>query len=112
MIVTLQTERIRTIEQVAAFVEANEPVEFQPVDRAGAYDVVSRTLARLGYRALDKPSKALVKRYLAKTTGYSRAQRTRLIRQCGGVGRKRLLLERPDCIRQGLDSSPAVAREP
>ena len=73
MIVTLQTERIRTIEQVAAFVEANEPVEFQPADRAGAYDFVSRTLARLGYRALDKPSKALVKRYLAKTTGYSRA---------------------------------------
>ena len=33
MIVTLQTERIRTIEQVAAFAEANEPVEFQPLDR-------------------------------------------------------------------------------
>ena len=33
MIVTLQTERIRTIEQVAAFVDANEPVEFQPLDR-------------------------------------------------------------------------------
>ena len=51
MIVTLQTERIRTIGQVAAFVEANEPVEFQPADRAGAYDFVSRTLARLGHRA-------------------------------------------------------------
>ena len=81
MIVTLQTERIRTIGQVAAFVEANEPVEFQPLDRGGAYAFVARTLARLGYRALDKPSKALVKRYLAKTTGYSRAQLTRLIRQ-------------------------------
>ena len=61
MIVTLQTERIRTIEQVGAF--------------------VARTLTRLGYRALDKPSKALVKGYLAKATGYSRAQLTRLIRQ-------------------------------
>ena len=81
MIVTLQTERLRTIEQVAAFVEANAPVEFQPQDRAGAYAFVARTLTRLGYRALDKPAKALVKRYLAKTTGYSRAQLTRLIRQ-------------------------------
>ena len=81
MIVTLQTERVRTIEQVAAFVEATEPVEFQPLDRDGAYTFVGRTLTRLGYRALDKPSKALVKRYLAKTTGYSRAQLTRLIRQ-------------------------------
>ena len=80
LIVTLQTERIRTIGQVAAFVEANEPVELQPLDRGDAYAFVSRTLTRLGYRALDKPSKALVKRYLAKTTGYSRAQLTRLIR--------------------------------
>ncbi len=81
MIVTLQTERIRTIEQVAVFVEASAPVEFRPLDRAGAYAFVARTLTRLGYRTLDKPAKALVKRYLAKTTGYSRAQLTRLIRQ-------------------------------
>ena len=81
MIVTLQTERIRTMEQVAAFVEASEPVDFQPLDRDGAYAFVARTLTRLGYRALDRPSKALVKRYVAKTTGYSRAQLTRLIRQ-------------------------------
>ena len=81
MIVTLQTERTRTIEQVAAFVEANEPVDFQPLDRAGAYAFVARTLTRPGYHALDKPSKALAKRYLAKATGYSRAQLTRLVRQ-------------------------------
>ena len=78
---TLQSEHIRTIEQVAAFVEASEPVTFQPLDREGAYTFVSKTLVRLAYRGLDKPSKTLVKRYLAKTTGYSRAQLTRLIRQ-------------------------------
>ena len=87
MIVTLRTERIRTIEQVAAFLEANEPVDFQPADRESAYDFVARTLARLGYRALDKPSKVLVKRYLAKVTGYSRAQLTRLIRQHRETGK-------------------------
>ena len=54
---------------------------FQPLDREGAYTFVSKTLVRLAYRGLDKPSKTLVKRYLAKTTGYSRAQLTRLIRQ-------------------------------
>ena len=48
MIVTLQTETLRTIGQVAAFVEANEPVEFQPLDRDGAYAFVARTLTRLG----------------------------------------------------------------
>ena len=81
MIATLQTERVRTIEQVAAFVEAIKPADFHPLDRDGAYAFVARTLTRLDYRALDKPSKALVKRYLARTTGNSRAQLTRLIRQ-------------------------------
>ena len=66
MIVTLQTERIRTLEQVAAFIEANAPVDFQPTDQASAYDFVARTLSRLGYRTLDKPSKVLVKRFLAR----------------------------------------------
>ena len=80
MIVTLQTERIRTIEQVAAFVAANEPVQFQPLDRDGAYAFVARTQTRFGSRAPDKPSKALVKRFPAKATGYSRAQLTRLVR--------------------------------
>ena len=55
MIVTLQTERIGTIEQVAAFVEANEPVDFQPLDREGAYACVARTLTRLGYAPWTRP---------------------------------------------------------
>ena len=41
MIVTLQIERVRTIEQIATFVEAREPVEFQPLDRDGAYAFVA-----------------------------------------------------------------------
>ena len=87
MIVTLRIERLRTMEQVAAFIEASEPVNFQPSDRTEAYEFVARTLARLGYCALDRPSKTLVKRLLAKTTGYSRAQLTRLIRQYRDTGR-------------------------
>ena len=84
---TLRIEYLRTMEQVAAFLEAKGPVEYQPSDRTGAYQFVARTLARLGYYAPDRPSKALVKRILAKTTGYSRAQLTRLIRQHRKTGR-------------------------
>ena len=40
---------------MAAFVEANEPVDFQPADLDGAYAFMARTLTRLGYRTLDKP---------------------------------------------------------
>ena len=55
MIVTLRTEWPRTIEEVAAFVEANEPVEFQPLDRDGAYAFVTRTLTRLGTAPRTSP---------------------------------------------------------
>ena len=81
MIVTLQTECVRTIGQIAAFIEANEPVEFPTPGpgrclRLRGADADAARLPRPG-----PASKALVKRYLAKTTGYSRAQLTRLIRQ-------------------------------
>ena len=59
MIVTLQTERIHTLEQVAAFVEANAPVDFQPVDRASAYEFVARMLSRLGAGPMFKELEGL-----------------------------------------------------
>ena len=79
MIVTLQTERVRTLEQVRAFVEGSEAVDFTGADRESVYEFVRRTLVRLSYERLGKPDKGLVRRYLAKVTGLSRAQLTRLI---------------------------------
>ena len=43
---TLQTERIGTLEEVRAFVEGSEPVDIKLADRASAYDFVRRTLVR------------------------------------------------------------------
>ena len=40
---TLQTERLRTMEQVRAFIEGSEPVDYKPKDRACAYAFVRRT---------------------------------------------------------------------
>ena len=56
MIVTVQAERLRTMEQVRAFVEGCEPVDHQPRDRAGAHAFVRRTLVRFDYR---RPSRGL-----------------------------------------------------
>ncbi len=81
MIVTLRTERIRTLDQLRAFLEGNEAADFQPTRRDSAYALVRRTLVRFEYHGLRKPDKGLVKRYLEKVTGLSRAQVTRLIRQ-------------------------------
>ncbi|WP_423928900.1 integrase [Candidatus Palauibacter sp.] len=81
MIVTLRTERIRTLDEVRAFLEGSEPVDFTLDDRDSAYVFVRRSLERLRYHRLGKPDKGLVKAYLAKVTGLSRAQLTRLIAQ-------------------------------
>ena len=81
MIVTLQSERIRTIVQVAAFVEANEPVELHPLDRDGACAFVARTLTRLDYRALDRPSKAHSARRRRRGTRGAAHPRVCLLRQ-------------------------------
>ena len=87
MIVTPQTQRVQTLEQVRAFVEGSEAVDFTGGDRAGVYALVRRTLVRLGYHRLGKADKGLVKRYLAKVSGLSRAQLTRLIGQHRRTGR-------------------------
>ena len=87
MIVTLQTERVRTLDQVRAFVEGSEAVDFAGTERESVYEFVRRALVRLDYERLGKSDKGLVRRYLAKVTGLSRAQLTRLIGQHRETGR-------------------------
>ena len=89
MILTLDTERLRTLEQVRAFMEGNRPVDFRPGDRGDVYEFARRTLVRFRYADLEKPAKGLVKRYLGKVTGLSRAQLTRLIGQYRAPGASR-----------------------
>ena len=81
MIVTLRTERIRTLDQVRAFLDGSQPADFKLTDRTSAYAFVRRTLVRFEYHGLRKPDKGLVRRFLEKVTGFSRAQTNRLIAQ-------------------------------
>ncbi|WP_419935247.1 integrase [Candidatus Palauibacter sp.] len=77
---TLRTERIRTLEQVRAFLDGNEAADFVLADRDSAYVLVRRTLERFGYHHRPgRSDKGLLRAYLAKVTGLSRAQLTRLI---------------------------------
>ena len=87
MILSLDVEGLRTPEQVRAFLDGNGAVVFQPVSRSEAYAFVSRMLSRFGYAGLDRPDRGLVKRFLGKATGLSRAQVTRLVAQYLKTGR-------------------------
>jgi hypothetical protein len=87
MIVTLQTHGLQTLEQIRSFLEGNQILEFEPPQRKAAYEFVSQTLQRLDYARLGRADKGLVRHYLCKLTGLSRAQVTRLISQFHKTGR-------------------------
>ena len=81
MIVTLQTQLISSIDQVREFVLATESALFSVTDRKEASQWMAKTLRHFRYANLSKEHKGLIRLYLAKVTGLSRAQVARCIRQ-------------------------------
>ena len=69
------------LNQVREFVNASCGIVFSPVNRTESYEWLARTLKRFNYYKLSKTDKGTVRAYLAKRTGYSRAQLNRLIAQ-------------------------------
>jgi hypothetical protein len=67
------------LEQIRAFLAGVGEMRFAGQGRAAVYGWTERTLVRFGYTGLDKRDKGLVRRYIARITGLSRAQVTRLI---------------------------------
>jgi transposase InsO family protein len=70
-----------SLEQIRAFLEASEEVHFEGKRRREVYDWITRLLRQQGYRAQGKVVRGLLRRYVAKMTGRSRAQVTRLLGQ-------------------------------
>jgi transposase InsO family protein len=70
-----------SLEQIRAFLEASEEVQFQGKRRREVYDWVTRLLRQQSYRKQGKVARGLLRRYVAKMTGRSRAQVTRLVGQ-------------------------------
>lgn len=81
MIVTLQTHALQTLEQIRAFVAGAGPVSFTLADRASAHAWMADTLKRFGYASASRADRGMLRQYLAKVTGLSRAQVTRRITQ-------------------------------
>lgn len=89
MIVTLKTHRLQTLEQIRAFLDGTQPIGFQAPQRDAAYGFITQQLIHFGYRGLTRADKGLIRRYLTKVTGLSRAQVTRLITQYRTTGQLR-----------------------
>jgi len=91
----LKTQGLQRLEQVRAFLEGAQPLGFDAPTRGDAYEWIGAELRRFGYARLGKADKGLVRRYLEKVTGLSRAQMTRLIQQFRDTGQIRDRRGRP-----------------
>jgi transposase InsO family protein len=81
MIMTLDTARLRTIEQIQAFMQGTAEVGFSPPPESERYAWIGRTLSQFAYHGRDRRERGLLHRFIARVTGYSRAQLNRLITQ-------------------------------
>ncbi len=80
MVIDMNEERLCTIEQVEQFLCASAPIEFSASgDDSERYGHISRVLKRFDYPRRGKRERGVLLRYLERTSGYSRAQVTRLV---------------------------------
>jgi hypothetical protein len=79
LIISMDDTEATSLEQMRAFLAGSGEVRFAGQRREEVYGWVEKTLVRFQYTSLDKPGKGLVRRYLSRMTGLSRAQVTRLI---------------------------------
>src|ERR1019366_3882136 len=79
LIISMRDGEKQSLEQIRAFLEASEEVHFEGQRRKEIYEWITRLLRQQGYRAQGKMVRGLLRRYVAKMTGRSRAQVTRLI---------------------------------
>jgi hypothetical protein len=79
LIVSVQIEKALSLEEIRAFLAASGEVAFEGRNREEVYAFVNQVLRRQRYPELKREGRGLVRRYLAKMTGLSRAQVTRLI---------------------------------
>ena len=73
--------RIRTMDQIHRFLKSADTPQLKADGREPIYDYIRKTLDRFEYHDLRKRDKSLLKTFLARVTGFSRAQLTRLIAQ-------------------------------
>jgi len=69
-----------SLEEIRAFLEASDGLGFKGRVREEVYEWVNQMLRQVRYQDLKRSGRGLVRRYVSKMTGLSRAQSTRLLR--------------------------------
>lgn len=81
----MNESKLRTIEQIECFLAGNSEVEFSGYENDfERYAHLSRVLKRFDYPRQSKRHRGVLLAYLRRTSGYSRAQLTRLVSRWHG----------------------------
>jgi len=85
----MNDEELQTIEQVKQFLGGSEALKFGGVSIEERYQWIEAVLVRFKYSQLRRVEKGVIRRYIEKVSGYSRAQVSRLIGHYNQRGRLR-----------------------
>ena len=81
MVIMLNDSKLNKLAQIKSFLAETKEIVFNKKSKKEAYSWIEETLKRFHYVILSKKEKGLIRRYLMKITGYSRAQIARHIDQ-------------------------------
>jgi transposase InsO family protein len=81
MTIRMQELERMTLEEMREFVQSNRKLRFEAEDREALYGLVERVLKNQRYSKLNKSGRGIVRRFLVRVSGLSRAQTARLIGQ-------------------------------
>jgi transposase InsO family protein len=79
MMITMDDTEIKTLAQIQKILETSTALTFKGLRREAIYSWITSVLKRFDYFHLGKKGKGLVKAYLERMSGRSRAQITRLV---------------------------------
>jgi len=75
----MNDRNLQTIEQVRQFLGGSEALEFRALSAGERYDWIEEVMIRFRYHRLKRAEKGVIRQYIERITGYSRAQVFRLI---------------------------------
>lgn len=78
---TLNTQSLKSLDQVRAFLDGSSAVSFASPAGEHRYPWLAATLRQFHYGSLTRADKGVLRAFCSKVTGYSRAQLSRLIAQ-------------------------------
>jgi transposase InsO family protein len=99
MISVHETEKL-SLQQIEKFLAAAKEVRFEASERKQVYGWIERLLCEQEYARQGRRARGLLRRYIAKMTGLSRAQLTRLVARYVATGQVQVKSSRRHCFPQ------------